>query len=133
MTTPLTNDRNDRTDKRVALETLMTPDDLTAAQADSARWRYGFFVVLVGLIVVLVAFAAAVFASGQFATLFAGVCGVAGTIMGAYFGVQTGQSGRARLELELQRSHELAVRLAAYVGTESAPQVINDVLGPRRH
>jgi hypothetical protein len=115
-----------------ALEAMMSPDDLTAAQADAARWRYGFFVVLTGLGVVLVAFAAAVFASGEFATLFAGVCGVVGTIIGAYFGIQAGQSGKSRVELELRRAHEMAVRLAAHVGVEKAPRVIDDVLGPRR-
>ncbi|MGV9306721.1 hypothetical protein [Nonomuraea sp. NPDC003727] len=120
------------TDKPAALEALMTPDDLTAAQADAARWRYGFFVVLTGIIVILVAFGAAVFATKEFATMFAGVCGVIGTIIGAYFGIQAGQSGKARVEMELHRAHELAVRLAAYVGTENAPRVIDDVLGSRR-
>ncbi|MEU8245175.1 hypothetical protein [Nonomuraea sp. NPDC048916] len=115
-----------------ALEALMTPDDITAAQADAARWRYGFYVVLTGIVAVLVAFGAAVFATGQFAALFAGVAGVIGTIIGAYFGVQAGQSGKARVEAELVRSNELVIRLAAYVGTANAPRVIDEVLGRRR-
>ncbi|MCG5214085.1 hypothetical protein [Streptosporangium sp. KLBMP 9127] len=115
-----------------ALEAMMVSDDLTAAQADASRWRYGFYVVITGLVVVLVAFGAAVFASADFATLFAGVCGVAGTITGAYFGVQAGQSGKARTDLQLQRSHELSVRLAAHVGAHNASQVINEVMGSPR-
>ncbi|WP_113703617.1 hypothetical protein [Nonomuraea lactucae] len=115
-----------------ALDAMMTPDDLTAAQADAARWRYGFFVVLAGIVAILVAFGAAVFATRQFAALFAGVAGVIGTIMGAYFGVQAGQSGKARVEAELGKAHELVVRLAAYVGTDNAPRVIEEVLGRRR-
>ncbi|SDK93458.1 hypothetical protein SAMN05421874_11370 [Nonomuraea maritima] len=115
-----------------ALEAMMTPDELTAAQADATRWRYGFLVVVVGIVAVLAAFWAAVFASGQFATLFAGVAGVVGTIIGAYFGVQAGQSGKARVEAELAKSQEMVVRLAAYVGTENAPRVIDEVLGRRR-
>ncbi|GAA2785763.1 hypothetical protein [Nonomuraea dietziae] len=75
--------------------------------------------VLTGIIVILVAFGAAVFATKEFATMFAGVCGVIGTIIGAYFGIQAGQSGKARVEMELTKAHELAVRLAAYVGTST--------------
>jgi hypothetical protein len=116
----------------VALDALMTPDDLTPAQADATRWRYGFFVVVAGIVAVLVAFGAAVFATGEFAPLFAGVAGVVGTIIGAYFGVQAGQSGKARVEADLARSQEMVVRLAAYVGTENAPRVIDEVLGRRR-
>jgi hypothetical protein len=120
-------------DKPPTLEAMMTPDDVTAAQADAARWRYGFFVVVTGIVAVLVAFGAAVFATGEFASLFAGVAGVIGTIIGAYFGVQAGQSGKARVEAELSRSQEMVVRLAAYVGTQNAPKVIDEVLGRRRN
>jgi hypothetical protein len=120
------------TDKPPALDAMMKQDDLTAAQADATRWRYGFFVVVVGIVAVLVAFGAAVFATREFAPLFAGVAGVIGTIIGAYFGVQAGQSGKARVEAELARSQEMVIRLAAYVGTENAPRVIDEVLGRRR-
>lgn len=120
------------TEKPPALDALLTTDDLTAAQADAARWRYGFFVVLAGIVTILIAFAAAVFATREFAALFAGVVGVIGTIIGAYFGVQAGQSGKARVEAELSRSQEMVVRLAAYVGTQNAPRVIDEVLGRRR-
>ncbi|AQZ60383.1 unnamed protein product [[Actinomadura] parvosata subsp. kistnae] len=114
------------------LEALMRQDDLTAAQADATRWRYGFLVVVAGILALLVAFGAAVFASGEFAALFAGVAGVIGTIIGAYFGVQAGQSGKARVEAELARTQEMVVRLAAYVGPTNAPRVIDEVLGRRR-
>ncbi|MDA0633890.1 hypothetical protein OUY22_10705 [Nonomuraea sp. MCN248] len=120
------------TDKPPTLDAMMTPDDLTAAQADAARWRYGFFVVLTGIVATLVAFGAAVYATGESAALFAGVAGVVGTIIGAYFGVQAGQSGKARVEAELAKAQELVVRLAAYVGTENAPRVVDEVLGRRR-
>ncbi|HLU75889.1 MAG TPA: hypothetical protein VKZ82_27180 [Nonomuraea sp.] len=120
------------TDKPPTLDAMLAPDDRTAAQADAARWRYGFYVVLTGIIAVIVAFAATVFATGESAALFAGVAGVIGTIIGAYFGVQAGQSGKARVEAELGRTQELVVRLAAYVGTENAPRVIDEVLGKRR-
>ncbi|WP_262379463.1 MULTISPECIES: hypothetical protein [Nonomuraea] len=110
----------------------MRQDDLTAAQADATRWRYGFLVVVAGIIALLIAFGAAVFATGELAALFAGVAGVIGTIIGAYFGVQAGQSGKARVEAELARTQEMVVRLAAYVGPTNAPRVIDEVLGRRR-
>ena len=120
------------TDKPPTLDAMLQPDDVTAAQADAARWRYGFLVVLTGIVATLIAFGAAVYATGESAALFAGVAGVIGTIIGAYFGVQAGQSGKARVEAELGRTQELVVRLAAYVGTENAPRVIDEVLGKRR-
>ncbi|MBB6548159.1 hypothetical protein [Nonomuraea rubra] len=114
------------------LDALMRQDELTAAQADATRWRYGFLVVVAGIVALLIAFGAAVFASAEFAALFAGVAGVIGTIIGAYFGVQAGQSGKARVEAELARTQEMVVRLAAYVGPTNAPRVIDEVLGRRR-
>lgn len=111
-----------------ALEAMMTPDERIAAEADAARWRYGFFIVLVGLLVVLLGFTVSVLNSGEVATLFAGVCGVVGTIIGAYFGVQAGQAGKDRAEAELRRVNDLAIRMAAYVD----PAYIDQVLGPRR-
>jgi hypothetical protein len=120
------------TDKPLSLDAIMTQDDVTAAQAEATRWRYGFLVVVAGIVAILIAFGAAVFATREFASLFAGVAGVVGTIMGAYFGVQAGQSGKAKVEADLAKSQELVVRLAAYVGTENAPKVIDEVLGRRR-
>lgn len=121
------------TDNPPTLDAMLTQDDVTAAQADATRWRYGFLVVVAGIVAILIAFGAAVFATKEFAALFAGVAGVVGTIMGAYFGVQAGQSGKARVEAELAKSQELVVRLAAYVGTQNAPRVIDEVLGRRRN
>lgn len=111
-----------------ALEAMMTPDERIAAQADANRWKYGFFVVLTGLVVLLVGFTAAIMNSGEVATLFAGVCGVVGTIIGAYFGISAGQAGKAQVEAELRRVNDLALRMAPYIN----PDKVDDVLGPRR-
>ncbi|WP_283133671.1 hypothetical protein [Rhizohabitans arisaemae] len=97
--------------------------------SDSTRWRFGFFVVLAGLIVVLISFVAAVVVNSEMAVLFAGVAGVTGTIIGAYFGVLTGQSGKEQVEAELRRMNEVAVRMAAHVPTAQAESVINAVMG----
>ncbi|WP_067175841.1 hypothetical protein [Microtetraspora niveoalba] len=107
------------------LEAMMIADDTAAAEADAARWRYGFYVVLTGLVVTLVGFSVAVVSTGQASTLFAGLAGVVGTLTGAYFGVQSGQSGKAKVEAELRRVNDRAMRMASYVG----PQHIEEIMG----
>ncbi|MFC7649747.1 hypothetical protein ACFQX6_62410 [Streptosporangium lutulentum] len=39
-----------------ALAAMMTEDEAVAAQAEAARWRYGFLVVITGLVVILIGF-----------------------------------------------------------------------------
>ncbi|MGI5486975.1 hypothetical protein [Microtetraspora malaysiensis] len=107
------------------LEAMMLADDTAAAEADADRWRYGFYVVLTGLVVTLVGFSVAVVSTGQASTLFAGLAGVVGTLTGAYFGVQSGQAGKAKAEAELRRVNERALRMASYVG----PQHIEEIMG----
>ncbi|MEV0583396.1 hypothetical protein [Nonomuraea sp. NPDC050310] len=118
--------------KPPALDAMMKTDEVTAQQAEQLRWRYGFLVVVIGIVAILVAFGAAIWATQESAMLFAGLAGVIGTIIGAYFGIQAGQSGKARVEAELAKSQELVVRLAAYVGTDRAPRILDEVLGKRR-
>ncbi|GAA2886822.1 hypothetical protein GCM10010517_50610 [Streptosporangium fragile] len=115
-----------------ALAAMMSEDEAVAAQAEAARWKYGFFVVLTGLVVVLVAFVVVALRNGDTAAPFAGLVGVAGAIIGAYFGVQVGQSGKDRVEAELRRANEVAIRLAAKVHAHDADAVINTTMGPRR-
>ncbi len=121
--------------KPSSLDAMMTPDDLTAAQADATRWRYGFLVVVA--------------VSSRSWSRSAPPCSPPGSSPAALFprgsrgggryqyrglllGVQAGQSGKARVEAELARSQEMVVRLAAYVGAQNAPRVIDEVLGRRR-
>ncbi|GAA3024579.1 hypothetical protein [Streptosporangium longisporum] len=115
-----------------ALAVMMTEDEAVAAQAEAARWRYGFYVVVMGLLVILVGFVVIAFRNGDTAAPFAGLVGVSGAIIGAYFGVQVGQSGKDRVEAELRRTNEMAIRLAAKVHAHDADAVINTTMGPRR-
>lgn len=105
----------------------MVADERTAAESDAARWRYGFYVVLAGLGVILAGFAVAVLRTGDAGTLFAGLSGVVGTMIGAYFGVQAGQSGKDRAEAELRRVNDRATRMAAYVGPQNIDQIMGSV------
>ncbi|MGV9325040.1 hypothetical protein [Streptosporangium sandarakinum] len=115
-----------------ALTAMMTEDEVVAAKAEAARWRYGFYVVLTGLLVILVAFVVISMRAGESAAPFAGLVGVSGAIIGAYFGVQVGQSGKDRAEAELRRTNEMAIRLAAKVHAHDADAVISSIMGPRR-
>ncbi|MEU0516529.1 hypothetical protein [Streptosporangium sp. NPDC006007] len=115
-----------------ALAAMMTEDEAVAAKAEAARWRYGFYVVVTGLLVILIAFAVVAIHGGDSAAPFAGLVGVSGAIIGAYFGVQVGQSGKDRVEAELRRTNEMAIRLAAKVHSHDADAVIGSTMGPRR-
>jgi hypothetical protein len=115
-----------------ALAAMMTEDEAVAAQAEAARWRYGFFVVVTGLVVILIGFVVIALRSSDMSAAFAGLVGVSGAIIGAYFGVQVGQSGKDRIESELRRTNEIAIRLAAKIHAHDADAVINSTMGPRR-
>ncbi|MGC5010194.1 hypothetical protein ACLQ2R_05475 [Streptosporangium sp. DT93] len=115
-----------------ALAVMMTEDEAVAARAEAARWRYGFYVVVMGLVVILAGFVVIALRNGDTAAPFAGLVGVSGAIIGAYFGVQVGQSGKDRVEAELRRTNEMAIRLAAKVHAHDADAVINTTMGPRR-
>ncbi|WP_440064141.1 hypothetical protein [Streptosporangium sp. OZ121] len=120
------------TEMPAALAAMMTEDEAVAAQAEAARWRYGFYVVVMGLVVILIGFVVIALREGDTAAPFAGLVGVSGAIIGAYFGVQVGQSGKDRVEAELRRTNEMAIRLAAKIHAHDADAVINTTMGPRR-
>lgn len=120
------------TEMPAALAAMMTEDEAVAAQAEAARWRYGFYVVVMGLVVILIGFVVIALREGDTAAPFAGLVGVSGAVIGAYFGVQVGQSGKDRVEAELRRTNEMAIRLAAKIHAHDADAVINTTMGPRR-
>ncbi|MFF5211541.1 hypothetical protein [Streptosporangium sp. NPDC000396] len=132
VTRPTVSPAEETAEMPAALAAMMTEDEVVAAKAEAARWRYGFYVVLVGLIVILVGFVVIALRDGESAAPFAGLVGVSGAIIGAYFGVQVGQSGRDRVEAELRRTNEMAIRLAAKVHAHDADAVIGSTMGPRR-
>ncbi len=77
------------------------------------RTKYGFWVVLAGLLVILIVYGIAVYtwrAASDFAAAAGSVAGVVGTIVAAFFGVQVGSAGKERAQ---QQALELAGRLPA--------------------
>lgn len=115
-----------------ALDAMMTEDESVAAKAEAARLRYGFYVVLMGLTAILIGFVVIALQGGDAAAPFAGLVGVTGAIIGAYFGVQIGQSGKDRVEAELRRANETAIRLAAKIHAHDADAVLDSISRRRR-
>jgi hypothetical protein len=102
--------------------------DVDAGQTDLLRIRLGFWVVVLGLGVLLAVAAASIArweAAADVAMVVGSVSGVIGTIVGAFFGVQVGSAGRERAEAERRRAEERALRLAA----ELPPQEARRILG----
>jgi|AntDryMetagUQ889_1029465.scaffolds.fasta_scaffold03528_3 threonine/homoserine/homoserine lactone efflux protein len=90
--------------------------------------RQGFWVVVVGLLVVLTAFIVAVLRyeqAAQAATALGPVTAVVGTLVGAYFGVRVGSAGREKAEAARQVESNKVQKLAA----AAAPGVATQVLG----
>lgn len=105
----------------------MSANGGTGADASGdKRWAYGFRVVLVGLVVVLVGFLVALSKADRtsISAVYAGLTGVTGTLVGAYFGLQAGQSGRDKSDDERQKANTLAVQLAAAAHPDVATPIV---------
>jgi hypothetical protein len=91
------------------------------------RAKYGVAVVLAGFLVVLLAFGGALLAfnaANDVSTALAPITGVIGTIVGAYFGVQVGASGKEESEAARSKAEDEAKALAAVAPTAQAVQVL---------
>jgi hypothetical protein len=98
-----------------------------AKDAEIARARYGVTVVLAGLAVTLLAFGLALLAfdkAGSVSAALAPITGVIGTIVGAYFGVQVGSSGRSQAEAARAKAEDDARRLAIVADPGPAMSVL---------
>jgi hypothetical protein len=109
----------------------------TAAEsAEVARARYGVTVVLAGLVVTLVAFGLTLLAfdkAGSVSAALAPITGVIGTIVGAYFGVQVGASGKAESEAARSKAEDDAKKLAAVAPSGPAMAALGaEPVSPRR-
>ena len=113
---------------------MATPRTTDAADD---RARYGLFVVLLGLAVVLLAFwlalkyydftspiKSAAASSSAVAAVLAPVTSVVGTIVGAYFGYQAGAAGKAKAEDARDAAETTARQLAAVAPTRMAAPIL---------
>jgi hypothetical protein len=110
-------------------ETPTTPATPTTAaeSTETTRGLYGLIVVLAGLLVTLGAFGLALLAfsgSENVSAALAPITGLIGTIVGAYFGVQTGASGKAHAEEARTKAEDDAKKLAAVAPAAEAKAIL---------
>ncbi len=91
------------------------------------RTKYGFYLVIIGLVVILVVFVVAVrkyTTANEVVTVIGSVTGVIGTIVGAFFGVQVGAAGKEKAETARQHAEERALKLASAMQPEVAARIL---------
>jgi len=94
---------------------------------DELRMKYGFWVVIIGLILVGIVFIVAIVkwtTAADVATAVGSLTGVVGTIIGAYFGIQIGSAGKEKAEADRAIAEKKAISLAA----ELPPNVAKNVM-----
>lgn len=103
--------------------------------ADQLRIKYGFWVVIVGLVVIVLVLVLAMTrwtAASDVTAVVGSVMGVVGTVVGAFFGIQVGSTGKekaeadkAKAENELYAVNRKATMLAGALQPEIATKILN--------
>lgn len=97
---------------------------------DEARVRYGFWLVLAGIVAVVAVFIAAGVRwsdAADVAAVVGSVTGIIGTLVGAFFGFQAGSEGRREAEVSRDLAEARAMKLAAHLEPRTAAKVLADV------
>ena len=104
-------------------------DKNSAVQTDQLRIKYGFWVVFIGLIVVVVVSLVAILkwtTAADVTAVVGCVTGVVGTVVGAFFGVQVGSAGKEKAESERKVAQDKVEALASALN----PDIAAKILGP---
>jgi hypothetical protein len=91
------------------------------------RLKYGFWVVLVGLVVSLAAVLVAIWRLTDPTTIagvVASLTGMVGTVVGAFFGVQVGAAGKEKAEAERSEAPKMATQMAAALHPDDAKRIL---------
>jgi hypothetical protein len=97
---------------------------------DELRIKYGFWIVVIGLLVIGTVFGISVSkwaAAADVATAAGPVTSVIGTLVGAFFGVQIGAAGKDKAEQERSKAEEKALHLASALPPDKATQVLESL------
>src|SRR5262245_9325584 len=105
-------------------------DEQQTPQPDILRIRYGFWIVVIGFVVVMMTLILAVELGGwhdvkDVTTVLSPVAGIVGSLAGAFFGVHVGAQGKERAENERQTAQKQLLNLAAAVQPEIAKRALN--------
>lgn len=95
---------------------------------DELRVKYGFWIVIAGLIVVGAVFVAAILkwpTAADVSTAVGSLTGVVGTIIGAFFGIQVGSAGKEKAEADRAAAENRALTLAAELPPERARKIMS--------
>jgi hypothetical protein len=95
---------------------------------DLMRTKYGFWIIIVGFIIVLGAFAIAIVKWSDAKDVTAGVgavTGIVGSLSGAFFGFHAGAAGKEKAEAERNKVHQQLARLAALMPPAEAARALN--------
>ncbi len=93
------------------------------------RIKYGFWIVLLGLVLVAAVFLAAIAkwsAAQDVAAAVGSVTGIIGTMVGAFFGVQVGSAGKEKAETARNEAENKAFRLAAALSPDVAAKIMKN-------
>jgi hypothetical protein len=97
------------------------------AVTDQLRIKYGFWVAVIGLLVVAGVFIVAVLrwnTAADVTTVVGSVTGVVGTVVGAFFGLNVGAAGKEKAEAERKEAESTALRLAAALPPNEAARIM---------
>lgn len=90
---------------------------------EKAKSLYGFLVVIVGFVLVGVAFVLSVYKwtdSKDVTAAVGAVTSIVGTLAGAFFGINVGAAGKERAEAERNAAQKDVVKLAALLPPDQA-------------
>jgi hypothetical protein len=99
--------------------------------ADQLRIRYGFWIVIVGLLVIVLVFLSAIArwtVAADVTAVVGSVTGVVGTVVGAFFGVQVGSAGKEKAENDRKAAEDKALRFAAALPPDVAMRMVDTKL-----
>ena len=102
-------------------------DKNSAVQTDELRIKYGFWVVIIGLIVVAVVSLIAILkwtTAADVTAVVGSVTGVVGTVVGAFFGVQVGSAGKEKTESERKVAQDKVEALASALHPDIAANIL---------
>jgi hypothetical protein len=101
---------------------------VSVTTVDQLRMKYGFWAVVVGLVLVAVVFLAAIArwtAASDVTAVVGSITGVVGTVVGAFFGVQVGSAGKEKADAERKIAEDKALRMASALQPDAAATVLS--------
>jgi hypothetical protein len=105
-----------------------TPEKATEVKAEELRYQYGFWVAMVGFVLIAVVFVTATmkWATATDVSAVVGlVTSMVGTVVGAFFGVNVGSAGRAEAENRASKAEKKAVYLAGMLNPNDAQRILD--------